>query len=93
MSPEEKITTLILHGCAFYRRPDSGGNDPEMRFIYARQIINAPHLMFSNVGRQAYRWRLIRQSTMRVNIEIPFDPILIDELPVSLILQYSKTLY
>lgn len=95
MNAEERIVTLQLLGCAFWRRPSTSANDPDTRWIYQPEYDGrtAPanqRLLWSNVGRQTYKWRCFMASTVVTNIEIEFDPRLIDRIPETLFMQFIR---
>jgi hypothetical protein len=81
MDAEERITTLILHGAVFMRRPDVPGNDAHLRFIFPAALPpNCRTLMFSNGFCATYKWRWMLVHTPRANVEIPWDTGLIAKI-------------
>lgn len=93
MTAEEKIATLILHGCGIYAVPTV--SDPVVlrreRFITlaGNKLPNSALMLgYLNVGRQKYKW-VYRVCNTGALHEISFyDTGLIDQLSVVLIEQF-----
>lgn len=94
MDGNERITTLILHGCVCQRRPVSVKNDPDWRCI----TLWPPHLQQPSL---TWRVRALPHKGMRwfntwgshaANIEVPFDAVLIAFIPEKMFVQFLVNL-
>lgn len=99
MDAEERIATLVLLGCAFWRRPLAPANDAVMRFIYKPKydgtiLPRGSMLIFGrSVGSGNENvWRMPTIQYKTSNIEIPFEPRLIGFIPETLFMQFVRNL-
>lgn len=93
MTPEERVTTLILHGCSMYQPLHSSAlGDPRNRFVISSD--NRLRLAYYNHGRQSFKWEHQPEavSHMESLVEIPWETGLIAFVSETIFVQFIKSL-
>lgn len=94
MNAEDRITTLILHGCSMYQYPCDSAADPRNRYIDngTRQ-----RLAYLNLGLQHFTWVLVDNalpiSPISKTIEVcEWDTGLIEDITAELFINFIAAL-